>query len=81
MNYMTLMQSMNVMATQKKGAQSTPAANIYGIDGFPMRTKYINNDGEEIIMTTEYVKPGQVDQKVFDLDGYELMDLSSFGRN
>ncbi|MEL7531139.1 MAG: DUF4412 domain-containing protein, partial [Bacteroidota bacterium] len=41
MNYMTLMQSMNVMATQKKGDQSTPAANIYGIDGFPMRSKYI----------------------------------------
>ncbi|MEM6344273.1 MAG: DUF4412 domain-containing protein [Bacteroidota bacterium] len=81
MDYFTLMQSMNVMATQKKGDQSTQAANIYGINGFPMRTIFINNDGEEIFMETQYIKPGHVDEKVFDLSGYELMDLSSFGRN
>lgn len=81
MDYTTLMQSMNVMAQQKKGGISTPAANIYGIDGFPMRSSMTTEDGEEITTEMQYVKPGQVDQKVFDLSGYEVMDLSSFGRN
>lgn len=81
MEYESLMQSMNVYAQQKKGGASTQAANIYGIDGFPMRTHMIMEDGQEITTEMQYVKPGQVDKKVFDLSGYQVTDLSSFGRN
>ncbi|MFK7922533.1 MAG: DUF4412 domain-containing protein [Bacteroidia bacterium] len=81
MEYENLMQSMNVYAQQKKGGKTTQAANIYGIDGFPMRTHMIMEDGQEITTEMQYVKPGQVDKKVFDLSGYKVTDLSAFGRN
>ncbi|MEL6592630.1 MAG: DUF4412 domain-containing protein [Bacteroidota bacterium] len=79
-DYMNLMAGMGVGATQRKGGVSTPSSNTYGIEGFPMRSRVV--DGDQVITTeVEFIKPNQVDKKVFDLSGYQVTDLSSFQRN
>ncbi|HMU12854.1 MAG: DUF4412 domain-containing protein [Bacteroidetes bacterium] len=51
-----------------------------GITGFPLEYEWVPTTGDErVICTVKDLKPGPVDEKLFDLSGYQVMDMPSFG--
>jgi hypothetical protein len=51
-----------------------------GVDGFPLEYEWVDaKDGDKMICYMKDLKVGAVDSSVFSLDGYEVMEMPSFG--
>lgn len=54
---------------------------IAGIHGFPLEYEWVSADGKErVVCHIRDLKQGAPDEQVFSLDGYEVMEMPSFGR-
>jgi GLPGLI family protein len=52
-----------------------------GMPGFPLEFEWVNaKDGGRMVCYMKELKVGAVDESVFSLDGYEVMEMPSFGQ-
>lgn len=51
-----------------------------GVDGFPLEYEWVDaKDGDKVTCYMKDLKLGTVDASVFSLDGYQVMEMPSFG--
>lgn len=55
--------------------------NMKGLQGFPLEFEWVDGKGNgRMVCYMKEVKVGSVDPSVFSLDGYEVMEMPSFGQ-
>ncbi|MFT3885265.1 MAG: DUF4412 domain-containing protein [Flavobacteriales bacterium] len=51
------------------------------VQGFPLEYEWVYNNGtDKMVVYVKDLKPGPMENSVFSLDGYEVMEMPSFGR-
>jgi len=69
------------MRDMQQNGQGTHSGAIAGIHGFPLEYEWLSADGNERVQChIKDLKLGAVDEKVFSLDGYQVMELPTMGR-
>ena len=55
--------------------------NYKGVEGFPLEYEWIDAKGNDrIVCYTKELKEGAVDASLFSLDGYEVLEMPSYGQ-
>ena len=71
----------DILRTMAQRGDDSHMGAMKGLDGMPMEFEWVPTDGKSRMVC--YIKElvsGKVDPSVFSLDGYEVMEMPSYGR-
>ncbi|HRH70457.1 MAG TPA: DUF4412 domain-containing protein [Flavobacteriales bacterium] len=71
----------DMMRQVQQPGQNDHSEVLTGSYGMPLEYEWVDAEGKErIVCKIRDLKVGEVDEKVFSLDGYEVMEMPSFGK-
>lgn len=71
----------DMMRSMQARGQRDMSKEWAAIQGFPLEYEWVDKDGKDkMVVYIRDLKMGAVDESVFSLDGYEVMEMPSYGR-